>query len=514
MKAMVSPLGCLVLLGLLFGCAEATKPEEQTPNIILFFVDDLGWQDTSVPFWDRSTPLNSIYHTPNMERLAEQGVKFTQAYATPVCSPSRVSLMTGMNAARHRVTNWTLQPDKLQPMELNHPTLDFPQWNFNGITTHGTVANAVHATPLPQLLYDQGYHTIHVGKAHFGALSYPTANPTALGFKVNIAGHAAGAPGSYLGTENFGHKKEGRAIWAVPGLEDYHGQDIFLTQALTNEALAALEVPIKRKQPFFLYFSPYGVHTPLMADPRFVKKYKEMGLPPSEVKYASMIESMDYALGQLMDFVARKNMEDNTIILFMSDNGGLSAVARDGEKHTHNAPLNSGKGAIYEGGIRVPMLVKWPKKSPPKSINHTPVIIEDFFPSLIEMAGIEEVTTVQTVDGKSFVSGIKNPKRKASKDRALFWHYPNDWGPEGPGIGSFSAVRKGDWKLIYFHDDQHFELYNIKEDIGETNNVFDTERSTAFPLAEELTDYLKGVNAQMPRFKTTQKNVPWPAELF
>ena len=220
-----------------------------------------GWQDTSVPFWNQRTAYNDLYSTPNMERLAAEGMKFTQAYATPVCSPTRVSLMTGMNAARHRVTNWTLKKDALQPMETNHPTLSFPEWNVNGMSPVEGDSKAVHATPLPKLLHDAGYYTVHTGKAHFGAIGTPGDNPLNLGFDINIAGHAAGAPESYLGTENFGNGKEGKAVWAVPGLEKYHGKDIYLTEALTRESLSALD-SIKGKKPFFLYMSHYAVHTP------------------------------------------------------------------------------------------------------------------------------------------------------------------------------------------------------------------------------------------------------------
>ena len=166
----------LFFLIFILGCISCQfNRTNKQPNIILFFVDDLGWQDTSVPFWDKVTPLNEKYKTPNMERLQAKGVKFTNAYSTPVCSPTRVSLITGMNAARHRVTNWTIYPDKKQPMELNHPTLDFPKWNFNGVTTDQEVEQAAYATPLAQLLKDNGYYTIHAGKAHFGALGYSSS---------------------------------------------------------------------------------------------------------------------------------------------------------------------------------------------------------------------------------------------------------------------------------------------------------------------------------------------------
>ena len=509
MKAIgIKGLGLFLLLAAA-ACNLSSNEEKAPPNIILFLVDDLGWQDTSVPFWEQMTPYNKSYRTPNMERLAHAGVKFTQAYATPVCSPTRVSLMTGMNAARHRVTNWTLRPDQQQPMERDHKTLEFPEWNYNGITVTGAVPQAVHATPLPDLLKQNGYYTIHTGKAHFGAIGYPTSNPEALGFDVNIGGHAAGAPGSYLGTENFGNGNEARAVWAVPGLEKYHGESIYLTQALTHEALDALQKPLANSQPFFLYFAPYSVHTPLMSDPRFEGHYTNPNMEPEEVRYASMIESMDHTLGQLLDFLDKKNIADNTIILFMSDNGGLSAVARGGEKHTHNAPLSSGKGSIHEGGIRVPMLVKWPGVSAPNTHSTHPVIIEDFFPTVLEMVGVEEFQTVQTVDGISFVNELKKPQTKASA-RPLYWHYPNDWGPEGPGIGSFSAIRQGDWKLIYYHENQHFELFNLKTDIGEEINRFESEPEHAKKLAKRLTDHLIGVAAQMPSYKESGEKVPWP----
>jgi len=495
------------LLALLFSCQ--TK---EPPNIILFLVDDLGWQDTSVPFWKEKTVFNKRYHTPNMERLAAQGMKFTQAYATPVCSPTRVSLMTGMNAARHRVTNWTLRKDQMQPMETNHEQLNFPHWNVNGMTADSSINHAAYAIPFPLLLQQAGYYTIHTGKAHLGAIGTPASNPLNLGFDVNIAGHAAGAPKSYLGTENFGNTEQfENSPWSVPNLEKYHGQEIFLTEALTQEAKEALEKPLEQQQPFFLYMSLYGVHTPIMADDRFVQKYYDRDLDSTEAKYASMVESMDKALGDLMDFVEEKGIADNTIILFMSDNGGLSAVARGGEKHTHNQPLSSGKGSIHEGGIREPMLVKWSGVTPPNSVNNNYLIIEDFYPTILDLARIKDHKTVQHIDGQSFVAELK----KASSNpqtRSLFWHYPNEWGPSGPGIGAFSAVRKGDWKLIYYHLDEGFELFNIKEDIGETRNLASTKTQKLAELAEELTNYLKSVNAQMPKHKTTGKTVAWSNE--
>lgn len=483
-----------------------------SPNIILFLVDDMGWQDTSVPFWKEVTPFNRLYRTPNMERLASEGMKLTQAYATPVCTPTRVSLLTGMNAARHRVTNWTLQPDQLQPMETGHPLLEFLMWNVNGLVADAPIDHAVYATPFPQLLREQGYFTIHIGKAHFGALGKSGENPLNLGFDVNIGGHAAGAPKSYYGRDNFGNTPEFAGTpWPVPHLEAYHGQDINLTEVLTLEAKKSIDQALRMHKPFYLYLSHYTVHIPLMADHRFYQKYLNQGLDTTEAKYTSMVESMDQSLGDLMDYLEEKKINDNTIILFMSDNGGLSAVARGGTPHTHNKPLSSGKGSVHEGGIREPMLVKWPGVTPPGSVSGEYLIIEDFFPTILEMAGIQQYETVQKVDGVSFVPLMKGLKPE-NRERPLFWHYPNDWGPTGPGIGAFSAIRKGDWKLIYYHASENFELFNITADIAEENNQAETNPGKLRELAKELGNYLKEVQAQMPEHRNTRKQVAWPDE--
>lgn len=483
------------------------------PNIVLFLVDDMGWQDTSVPFWEQETPFNSLYTTPNMERLAAQGMKFTQAYATPVCSPTRISLMTGMNAARHRVTNWTLVKDSIQPMEKHHPSLDFPMWNVNGMSALAGDPKAVHATPLPQILKDSGYLTIHSGKAHLGAIGSPGEDPKNLGFDINIAGHAAGAPQSYYGLDNFGNGQKGKEVWAVPGLQKYHGKDIFLTEAITREALVVLDSAKAINKPFFLYMSHYAVHTPIMGDDRYLNKYLEKGIDSTEAKYASMVEGMDKSLGDIMDYLEKNKISENTIILFMSDNGGLSVHARGGEANTHNKPLASGKGAMYEGGIRVPMLVKWPGIAEVGSTTSRKLIIEDFYPTILEMAGIKEISTVQTVDGISFTNTLKGEADNAA-ERSLIWHYPNEWGPKGPGIGAASTLRKGDWKLIYFHADRRLELYNIANDIGEADNLVTEFPDVVNKLGKMLSDQLRAVNAQMPADKNTGAIIPFPDEVI
>jgi arylsulfatase A-like enzyme len=513
-KYLKSPAGiCLLstsVMSVFSGCSPEEKSEKK-PNIIMFMVDDMGWQDTSVPFWTKKTPFNERYTTPAMERLASEGMMFTQAYACSVSSPTRVSLMTGMNAAHHRVTNWTLR--KNIPVDGKSEILSYPEWNVNGVQTVDTIPRSVYATTLPQILKDNGYFTIHCGKAHFGAMNTPTANPLHAGFDVNIAGHAAGGPGSYLGTENFGNSEIGvhTPPWGVPGLEKYHGDSIFLTEALTRETIEVLDKVISTENPFYLYMAHYAIHIPLYADKRFYKKYIDMGLEEYEARYASMIEGMDKSLGDLMDYLDKNNLTDNTIILFMSDNGGFSLRPRAGELHTHNKPLNSGKGSAYEGGTREPMIVKWPGKTNPGTKCNDYLIIEDFFPTILEMAKIEDYSTVQAVDGKSFVPMLLQSGTTA-EGRDLFWHYPNNWGPTGPGIGATSTIRSGDWKLIYYYRDRHFELFNINEDIGELQNMADQEADKVKELATKLGNYLRGIDAQRPSYKESGAIVAWPDE--
>jgi arylsulfatase A-like enzyme len=493
---------------MLFGMFSCSTP--QKPNIILFLVDDMGWQDTSVPFYHERTPFNDLYQTPNMERLAAQGMKFTQAYSHSICSPTRVSLMSGMSAARHRVTNWTLHRNATN--DRFHETLAMPEWHVNGMQPCDSIENSVYVTPLPQILKDNGYFTIHSGKAHFGAISTPGENPLNLGFDINIAGHAAGGPGSYHGEKNYSAVwRNGSPVWDVPGLEKYHGKDINLTEAVTREAILALDSAANTDKPFFLYMSHYAIHAPIEEDHRFIGKYK--GMDPIEAKYASMIESMDKSLGDLMDYLEEKNIFDNTIILFTSDNGGLSAAVRGGQPHTHNKPLSSGKGSAHEGGIREPMIVSWPGVTKANSYTDNYLIIEDFFPTILEMTGIQNAKTIQQIDGRSFIP-LLNGEPGLKNERPLFWHLPNNWGPSGPGLGASSTIRKGDWKLIYYHIDQRFELFNITDDIGELHDLSDQEIIVKVEMAKELSYYLRSVNAQMPSFKENGKQVPWPDEIL
>ena len=507
-KSMTWLTSCLTL------CLSAHAQESQRPNIVLFMVDDMGWQDTSVPFWTEKTPLNERFETPNMERLAQMGTKFTQAYACSISSPSRCSLFTGCNQARHRVTNWTLHRN-VKVDEAN-PDMDMPDWNVNGIQPVEGIELAFPTTSLAQILKDNGYHTIHCGKAHFGAFDTPGADPLNMGFDVNIAGHAAGGLANYYGKERFGHDASGRPVspFATPGLEAYWGQDIFITEALTLEAIKALDRAQTKAQPFFLYMSHYAVHIPIQADHRFYQKYKDKGLSDVEAAYATLVEGMDKSLGDLMDYLEKTEQMDNTIIIFMSDNGGLAAAARTAPLHVQNAPLRSGKGSVYEGGIREPMMVYWHGVTRPHSTEDRYLIIEDFFPSILEMAGIAQYKTLQPVDGMSFVpllTGQSDP----SHDRALFWNTPNTWisgNYRAHGIGQTCAIRKGDYKLVYWYLDGKKELYHIPNDISESHDLAELMPEKVKELSAELGTYLRTVQAQRPVHKATGKPALWPDE--
>lgn len=512
-KRIVVPLA-LASAAFVCGCGrDAGTGDKPRPNIIIFMVDDMGWQDTSVPFHTQRTPLNDTYDTPNMERLASEGVLFSQAYGCSISSPSRCSLLTGVNNARHRVTNWTLERDKTT--DLPSEDLDLPEWNLNGISTVPGIPRTFVGTSFVQKLREGGYHTIHCGKAHWGAIDTPGENPAHWGFEVNIAGHAAGGLATYLSEANYGHTPEGEpySLMAIPGLEKYWGTGTFATEALTREALSALDKALRYNQPFFLLMSHYAVHIPIDRDPRFFDKYLSRGLSPKEAAYASLVEGMDKSLGDIMDWLERNGQKDNTILIFMSDNGGLatSPYWRDEPLFVQNAPLRSGKGSLYEGGIRVPMMVSWPGVTEPGTRCDKYLMIEDFYPTVLEMAGLGK-SIPRGIDGKSFVPLLRGTA-DPSKGRALVWNYPNVWGNDGPGINLNCAVREGDWKLVYYYEDGRRELFNLSEDISETRDLSDLNPGMTRHLSEVLGRALRDMDAQRPSFKATGKPCPWPDEV-
>ena len=485
------------------GFAQDSAGVEKRPNILFFLVDDMGWQETSVPFHTEVTELNRRYQTPNMVRLAAEGMKFTQAYASAVCSPTRVSLLTGMNAARHRVTNWTLRANRSPDNASNQ--FDPPPWNLNGVSPDESVERTVYAQFLPALLKAQGYRTIHAGKAHFGADGLVGEDPLNLGFDVNIAGHCAGGPGSFWGAKNFSagwRTDPPDLIWDVPGLDQYHGQDIYLTEALTLEAIKAVEASVADEQPFYLYMSHYAVHAPWEKDGRFYQKYVDAGLEPFEATLASMIEGMDKSLGDLMDTIERLGVAKDTIVLFLSDNGSPSQCPR-------NLPLRGHKITPYEGGTRVPMIAKWPGVTEPGSTVREPVVVDDFFPTILEMARVDwEGKVNQEVDGASFVSLLKGAE-KMERDRVFVWHYPHLYGGQLP----YSSIRKGDWKLIYHHADRRLELFDLASDLSESTDLSKLRPEKTKELAELLGRRLKAMGGQMPIDKATGRPFAFPDEL-
>ena len=491
--------------------------------------DDQGWQDTSVPFAIERTPSNDLYRTPNMERLASEGMKFTNSYSNAVCTPTRVELLTGLNQVRTRISNWTHLRD--EATDRHHEDLIIPRWNTNGLQPVPDIPLSLHAKTLPQELRAAGYRTIHIGKGHFGTRGTPGEDPQALGFDVRVGGRFSGAPGSYYGTDNFAAGGDPSSTpWRAWDMEKYFGQEIYLTEALTREAIAAVKEAVTDGQPFFLYFAQFAPHTPIMADPRFVQHYLDAGLPEREAAYASMIDGVDKSLGDVMDTLDELGVAEQTAVFFTSDNGGLRNMSRqEYAPVSHNAPLNSGKGSTYEGGLRVPMLAKWPGVTQPGSTNDTPITIEDMFPTILEVAGVEfsgqegaifnvDGTTQlgPELDGQSFVPLLRG--EAGNPDRTLYWHFPHAWGGlnnprvTGPGIGATSTIRRGDWKLVYWHVDGRKELFNLKTDISELQNLAGDESELVADLSASLGAFLRDTNAIMPSRKATGTKVPYPDE--
>lgn len=525
------PMRLRILTIVIMACAQPLLPafgrdgtdaDRSRMNIVLFLVDDLGWQDTSVPMHSQRTRFNDRYRTPNLERLAARGMRFTNAYASaPVCTPTRTAIMTGKAPARTHITYWTLHKDT----DTSRPRDDLsaPDWNLNGLQPGD------HQT-LPEVLRSAGYRTIHSGKAHLGSHDTQGADPTSLGFGVNIAGHASGGPASYQGLDHFtvaGRKGEpphgAPSVWDIPGLEAYHGHDIYLTEALAIEACRAIRDSVEVGEPFFLQFAPYAVHAPIMGNTKYEPNYPD--LDATERAYASMIETCDAALGALVATLEETGQIDNTAIIFTSDNGGLSAHARgeapDGEtRHTHNAPLRSGKGSAYEGGTRVPTIIAWPgvtdegdRREPAGRglIENTPIISHDFFPTVIAMAGLQNEPRDTATDGQDLTPLLKTRAHLVDADRTLGWNQPHQWGAPGPGIEPFTSIRHGDWKLIYFHAGRRFEMYNLATDIGETEDLAIEASGRLLELARDMQGWISDTGAQLSIDKATGEEIEGPA---
>lgn len=466
------------LLFCTFGLIGKAQKINEKPNIVFILVDDLGWADLG---------YNGcvFYETPNVDKFVSEGMAFTDAYAAcPVCSPSRAAILSGKYPARLDLTDYIpgnryYGPHKDQKL-ASHPfklQLDLEEFT------------------LAESFKKAGYNTFFAGKWHLG--EEEKYYPNHQGFDINKGGNSSGHPaGGYF------------SPYKNPQLEDrYEGE--YLTDRLTEETISFIKN--NKDRPFLAYLSFYTVHLPMQGKPEkvekyrkkieekhndgeeFIKKgntyYKEWQNMPL---YAAMVESMDENVGRLLKLLDTEGLSENTIVVFTSDNGGMATSNQTDNIPTTNLPLRAGKGFLYEGGIRVPLIVRWPGKIKAGSISDFPVIGTDLYPTLLDLAGLD-LLPFQHQDGISIKPLLE--KKKIEK-RPIFWHYPHYSG--GLGGKPSGAVRLGDFKLIEFYEDMHVELYNLKKDIGETNDLSEKYPLKTKELKALLYQWRKDVTAQMP----------------
>ena len=480
---------------LIFLVATGCNKQEQKPNFVFILVDDLGWKDLGC--------YGSTFHeTPNLDKLASEGIRFTNAYAAcPVCSPTRASIMTGKYPARIDLTDWIAGRQQWANQTGEHKLLPKPFKH----------QMELEETTLAEALKEAGYTTFFAGKWHLGEDSVYW--PTNQGFYINKGGWKKGSPNGRRGY--FSPYKNPRLADGPKGE--------YLTDRLADESIAFLEE--YHSNPFLLYLSFYTVHNPLNGKPEKIKKYekkrdslnytdeerfnrdkpwmKTFGrgsfkerLVQDNPVYASMVESMDENIGRVLDKLKELDLHKNTIIFFMSDNGGL---ATSEGSNTTILPLRAGKGWLYEGGIREPMIIKWPGNNLNGQTNDIPVTSTDFYPTILEMAGLQ-LKPEQHIDGKSLVPLLKknNDSTKISNEffnRPIFWHYPH-YSNQGGKPGS--AVRLGNYKLIEFFEDNRIELYDLENDPGERQNISEEYPGVVNKLKNLLDSWRDSVNAKYP----------------
>ena len=488
----------LLALFVISGCACGVAAER--PNIVVMLVDDMGVMDTSLPFLTdeagkpKRYPLNEYYRTPNMERLAARGVRFNNFCAMSVCSPTRTSIMTGQNSARHRVTNW-INPDA-NNANPNGP----PDWNWTGLKKNDVT--------LPALLRTAGYRTIHVGKGHFAPRAFDGADPKNVGFDVNVGGGSIGQPASYYGMKNFGNGEK-QATHAVPGLEKYHGTDTFLTEALTLEANAHMSAAVKEGKPFFLYFAQYAVHSPFNSDSRFAANYKDSGKPPPAQAFATLIEGMDKSLGDVLDHLDNLGVAENTLVIFLGDNGSDAPL---GHEHAVAcaAPLRGKKGSHYEGGMRVPFIASWAKAGDNPHQKRLPIAagaiqsqlaaVYDIFPTVLNAAAVTAPAN-HVVDGIALDS-LFTAKRDKERDGKFLMHFPH-----AHRSNYFTSFRDGAWKVVYHYfpspvsDGSHFQLFNLEKDPFEQTNLASAQPNELRRMMQGLIEGLEKQGALYPAEK-------------
>lgn len=455
--------------------AAAAPAAARPPNIVFFLADDLGQRDLGV--------YGSTFHeTPHLDRLAREGARFTDAYAAcPVCSPTRASVITGQWPQRTGITDYIGAPATPEA------------WTRNTKLRPAPYADrlALDAPTLAKAMKAAGYATFFAGKWHLGPEGWWPENQ---GFDHNLGGNERGGP--YGGKRYF-------SPYGNPRLKD--GPDgEHLPDRLATET--ANFIAANRDRPFFAYYAFYDVHTPLMARADLQRKYEEkrarlglkekwgregerdVRLVQEHAIYAAMVEAMDLAVGKVMAKLDELGLRENTIVIFTSDNGGLSTS--EGWP-TSNLPLRGGKGWMYEGGIREPLIVRWPGVARPGAVITTPVSSPDFFPTLLEASGTKPAPG-QRLDGISLVPILRG---QPAPDRALYWHYPH-YGNQG-GAPS-AAVRRGPWKLIQWFEDDRVELFNLANDLAETTDLAAREPARVTALKAELAAWQRDVGAKFP----------------
>ena len=464
----------ITLLLTLIGCGAPREVSQapKKPNFIIFLVDDLGWSDGRVFGSD-------LYETPNIDRLAADGMRFTTGYAAcTVCSPTRAAMMTGKYPGRTHVTDW------IRGHQRPYAKLNVPDWTMKIEASHTTIAEALGAA---------GYRTASVGKWHLMPNGDSDMNdyvPEKHGFEVNIGGNEWGAPGSYF--DPYTHPTQtSRGVGPLPP----GGQEgDYLTDRLSEEAVKLIEG--FGGEPFLLYFPFYSVHTPIQATEADIEHYKPLvkeGMLHTDPVYASMVTSVDRGIGLVRAKLEEMGITGNTVIILTGDNGGLD---RDGSgRPTENRPLREGKGSAYEGGVRTPAVVYWPGVTPAGSVSEEPVITVDYYPTILDIAGVEgDASHNAEVDGLNLVPVLRDPNASLNRE-AIYWHYPHY---HSQGSTPHSAIRAGDWRLVEFFEDSHAELYNLKEDIGEANDLAAEMPEKVAELKAKLAAWREEVGAQIP----------------
>ncbi len=459
--------------------AAPAAPRSQ-PNVVVILIDDLGWRDLGCYG-------NGIYETPHIDDLAAGGMRFTQAYsAAPVCSPSRAALLTGKYPVEVSFTGHITAIGRHRYPETGRV-----------IPPADNMFLALDEVTLAEALKGRGYAAASVGKWHLGGPGYW---PLDQGFDVNIAGWTSGSPPNH-----FYPYTRPASTWnaAIPTLEGGEPGE-YLTDRLTDEAIRFIEQ--NRRQPFFLYLTHYAVHTPIQAPGALVEKYSARQSPVEFLNpaYAAMVEAVDQSVGRVLSTLERLDLADDTIVVFTSDNGGLAPV-------TSNAPLRAGKGFLYEGGIRVPLIVKWPGRVRPGGVSAEPVSGIDVMPTLLDMVRRHDGETTSRADDSRDFDGLSLMPlllgERTKLERPLFWYYPH-YSPQAKQPGA--AVRRGDWKLIEHYDPPRVELYNLARDPGENVDLSRAQPEVRRDLAEQLHSWLEGVRG--PRHQANPAHTSPSAE--